>query len=537
MTVSIDNLNHNTTDKGISPTVDQEKVDQILADPELMNKILSEQGIKTNEPLNNTNQRTANLRKQALSTMITILSMLVLVAFLLSPFIQFIERVIVEAADETWTMKVDPSYDARRVLNLYQGMIDNVHVIVRLVVTVIYVLCVIRIIQDWKNVRRKLSQYLFRLLPFFIFLLFDLSIILVTAIRGANEYDLVGHPYLYESIYSYILYPIAYFFCGMQIDREKMKRILLYALIFTAFPLHILELINQWGLPIRYFIKNGVTLVFHQFNHYGYYIMITLLTSAFLFVYEKKKWLKIFDLVSLCVCTMILVVNDTFGAHLAAFGAMLLFLIYMIVTTKKKREKGKIQEKISFKRAVQNVKEGGTWHSAVFILIVFLGITLAMSFKYSNVLSSAIKTVGDVGDVIVNPSESGGAGTGRWTLWKGYAKGIAEKPLTGWGVEGLLNTKKVGTPHNELLQYAGFFGIPTMLLYLASVLLVLWLVIRNQKQMSRTTMACFFVSLGYLASSMFGVAIYYTTPFIYIFLGLTYAEYLKNGKRVEEEKK
>ena len=518
------------------PAVDQEKVDQILADPELVEKILAEKGIKANAPMDNTNQQTVDLRKQALSVVITILSMLVLGAFLLSPFIQFIERIIVEASDETWTMKVDPSYDTRRILNLYQGMIDNIHVIVHLVVTFIYALCVIRIIQDWKNIRSKLPQFLSRLIPFFIFLMFDISIVLVTVIRGANEYDLTGHPYTHESIYFYILYPIAYFFCGMLIDKEKMKRILLYALIFTAFPLHILELMNQWGFPIRYFVKNGVTLVFHQFNHYGYYIMITLLTSAFLFVYEKKRWLKIFDLVSLCVCTMILVVNDTFGAHLAAFGAMFLFLIYMIVTTKKKHKKGEKRDKISFKRAISKIREGGTWHSAVFILIVFLGITLAMSFKYTNVLSSAIRTVGDMGDVIVNPEESGKAGTGRWTLWKGYAKGIAEKPLTGWGVEGLLNTKKVGTPHNELLQYAGFFGIPTALLYLAAVLLILWRIIRNQKQMSRTTMVCFFVSLGYLASSMFGVAIYYTTPFVYIFLGLTYAEYLKNGKQAVESK-
>lgn len=530
----VDNLNEKTTDTETSAVVDQEKVDQILADPELMKKILAEQGIRTGRPVASAYRRKEDVRKQTLSVMITILSMLVLGAFLLSPFIQFIERVIVEASDESWTMKVDPSYDAIRVLNLYQNMINSIHVIVHLVVTFIYVLCVIRIIRDWRNIRRKLYQYLSRLIPFFIFLLFDISIVLVTVIRGANEFDLTGHPYLRESIYYYILYPIAYFFCGMLIDKEKMKRILLYALIFTAFPLHILELMNQWGFPIRYFIKNGVTLVFHQFNHYGYYIMITLLTSAFLFVYEKKRWLKIFDLVSLCVCTMILVVNDTFGAHLAAFGAMFLFLIYMVMTTKKKRKKSEKRDKISFKRAVSKIREGGTWHSAVLILIVFLGITLAMSFKYSNVLSSALRTVGDMGDVIVNPEESGKAGTGRWSLWKGYAEGIAEKPLTGWGVEGMLNTKRVGTPHNELLQYAGFFGIPTMLLYLAAVLLILWRVIRNQKQMSRTTMVCFFVSLGYLASSMFGVAIYYTTPFIYIFLGLTYAEYLNNGKKVEE---
>lgn len=48
-------------------------------------------------------------------------------------------------------------------------------------------------------------------------------------------------------------------------------------------------------------------------------------------------------------------------------------------------------------------------------------------------------------------------------------------------------------------------------------------------------MICFFVSIGYLASSFFGVTIFYTTPFFYIFLGLTYAEYLKNGRLAAQE--
>jgi hypothetical protein len=43
------------------------------------------------------------------------------------------------------------------------------------------------------------------------------------------------------------------------------------------------------------------------------------------------------------------------------------------------------------------------------------------------------------------------------------------------------------------------------------------------------TLVCFCAMVGYFTGSMFGVAVYYTTPFFYIFLGLTYAEFM-HGK-------
>ncbi len=106
---------------------------------------------------------------------------------------------------------------------------------------------------------------------------------------------------------------------------------------------------------------------------------------------------------------------------------------------------------------------------------------------------------------------------------------MGESPLLGFGVEGLLNTHHVGTPHNELLQYAEFFGIPAALIYLSAVIAVIVTILKRSREFSSMTFVCFCVMVGYFVSSLFGVAIYYTTPFMYIFLGLTYAEYL-HGK-------
>ena len=81
--MSIDNIDENTTMNATSSTVDQEKVNEILANPELMKKILAEQGVELNESANDPKQRTKDMRKQALSVTITILSMVVLGIFLL----------------------------------------------------------------------------------------------------------------------------------------------------------------------------------------------------------------------------------------------------------------------------------------------------------------------------------------------------------------------------------------------------------------------------------------------------------------------
>ena len=104
------------------------------------------------------------------------------------------------------------------------------------------------------------------------------------------------------------------------------------------------------------------------------------------------------------------------------------------------------------------------------------------------------------------------SGTDRWMLWRGVIWHIGERPLTGFGVEGMLNTYGVGTPHDEPLQYMEFFGIPAMLLYLSAVTWIIAAVLKKSRQFGKMTLVCFCVSVGYLVSSLFGVAIYYISP-------------------------
>lgn len=442
----------------------------------------------------------SEIRLESLRVVGSLLIIFVLGLFIVSPFVQLILRAV--NGLESQPLTVSSGY-----VRYYQQTIHNTHIMARFTAALVLGWLILYSIVR-KRSGRSLSGNLgkktafSRLLPMLVFLLFVISIILVTVIRGPNEYDLTGHPYMYESIYSYISYPLVFFFCGMMLKQESHRKLLLYALLFTSLPVNILALVNEWAVKIRLFNGAGVCAVFHNSNHYGYYLAITIITAALLFVYEKKLWLKIIAAASAVLATMVLIINNTLGAYLAVLFVLILFVIYSFVIVKEHRL------------------------MSVVILASFLLLTFVMSFWYSTILSSFVTLFGDIGMIIEDPLEADKAGSSRWRLWKGTVSHMGESPFLGFGVEGLLNTYHVGTPHNEFLQYAEFFGIQTSLLYIIACAVILVRVFKNSCRLDRTTMICFFVCVGYLVSSFFGVAIYYTTPFIYIFLGLTYAEYL-----------
>jgi O-antigen ligase len=120
---------------------------------------------------------------------------------------------------------------------------------------------------------------------------------------------------------------------------------------------------------------------------------------------------------------------------------------------------------------------------------------------------------------------AGKAGTGRWSLWVSAAEAIAEKPVFGYGPEGLAQIyeeQKLGVdrPHNEVLQYAAFMGVPGLLFYLCALVL---LFVRFWKQKRQCDVVCVigvFVVITYFVSSLFGNTMFYTTPYYYMFLGL-----------------
>lgn len=417
--------------------------------------------------------------------------------FLASPLIQLIKRIF------TWT-SVDWE-DYYNDLYTYHDTSDKVNIIAAILALFGYFFVIMHFKRKQDEMPAILKRNWKRFIPIVLMWLFAIAILNASLLNGMVGYDLRGHTYMHESIFSFMLYPVGYFFCGAMMRKSSQKRKLLYLLLFSSVPLALLTLYDEWFDRIPIFIGEGVAAVFHQFNHYGYYLMMVTISAAGLFVYEKEKKWKLISAGIGLLNAFILIMNDTFGTYLAVAFVLIALTVHCLI-----RERRYLK-----------------W--ALMALGSFALLTILMSFAYDTVFSSFLKLFRDVSDIASNSEEIGDIGSGRWVLWTQTMSHLWDSPFIGFGVEGMLRIYNVGTPHNELMQYSANFGIPAMLLYFSSVMIILFTVLRRYKRFSKMTLICFCAAVGYFCNSMVAVTIYYTTPFFYIFLGMAYAEYLHGG--------
>jgi O-antigen ligase len=136
-------------------------------------------------------------------------------------------------------------------------------------------------------------------------------------------------------------------------------------------------------------------------------------------------------------------------------------------------------------------------------------------------------------------------GHGRWRLWELTAEYIRQRPLFGYGCEGINERLYAGTaaingvsnPHCEPLTYAAFFGIPAALFYIAGCVTAIVKGLRSSNNKSKTancsTIAAY-AAAAYFISSLFGVAMFYTAPFFFILLGISAGAENKEGLLTQE---
>lgn len=351
-------------------------------------------------------------------------------------------------------------------------------------------------------------------IPMVFFLFVILMMIVSTLINGFTSFAIFGDAYRHENLFTFIAYFSVYFLSAAIITNQKLKAALLYTFIAASLPVGIFTLIDSTVVSLKAFDQcTGVSSVFHQFNHYGYYLLMVILVSAALFAKEKNTALKILCLSSFVLNNILLIINDTFGCYLACFVALIFNCVVISVTEKK----------VSIQ--------------PIILLTAFVIITLIMNIWYDTIFSNIIVFIKDIGNVIEKPDSSDHAGTGRWTLWTHTMDYITEKPLFGFGVEGInerLNTETHGInnrPHNEFLQYAAFFGIPAAVAYFCGALSVFINGLKNRFKLDRFTVAALVGAFAYLVSSVFGNTMYYTAPYLFILLGMGSAKCSEDKNR------
>lgn len=341
----------------------------------------------------------------------------------------------------------------------------------------------------------------------------------VVALALVSTFVNVDDPYRFSGIYpseigyfSYVMFFLAFFFCSSLVHDERVKITYCRLFLLLSIPIGLFAIYvsAKYGeLSAVGFHKNPEG-IFYQFNHYGYYLAMTIVLAASMLVFEKDRKLKVFYAVVFEFNTAILIPNDTLGAWLA----VLVGLVALIIGTR--------------------IRNGSFDVAAVVLVVTFIVTTLAMSPWFPNILNTASRLLFDIQAVAVNAENADEVGSNRWFMWRSAAALIAERPLLGWGAEGYSDLLRqicgMQRAHNEFVSYAGYFGVPAACCYVLGCALVLVDGIRNLKSISKTTVAMLVVAGTYLFSSCFGNILPQTAPFFFIFLGFAFGGCVQSQK-------
>lgn len=332
----------------------------------------------------------------------------------------------------------------------------------------------------------------------FLFLLLFLAwAIICTLASGIPSSEWYGTSYRNEGLFSYMVYA-SIFVCSREIIKQgSLKRfVCFFSLIgnFTA----ILIILQYFKIPwiVEYFpyLKCGT---FYQINHTGYYLTMTIISLLGLYIYTTNTKEQVIYLMSFTIQFFSLVVNDTFGCYLAVwFGTIAVYVIYHFI--------GKPFQKKN-----------------LFPIVIMLILSIILS---DTVLLNISTLFTDVDNIVEKNDNMMSAGTGRMTLWLDTIDKIKHSPIFGYGPEGLYfkfgDTIMTDRPHNEYLQYAAFFGIPGLILYISSLFCLAKKRLLKLKELDTTTIIAIGVIIAYLFSALFGNTMFYTSPFFFTFFGI-----------------
>ena len=340
---------------------------------------------------------------------------------------------------------------------------------------------------------------IFRNNPTMVFFLLCCLGIIASALWNQNvSVNATGDLYRSESLLTVLSYFLVFYLMSVFVadESDKQKIAFITVVVSAVAAIHtIIVRIVEPDVP-RY------SSLFFHFNHYGYYLAIHIMISAGLCIHSRSKVIRIISGIIMCLNTIVLNLNDTFGAWFGVFFAWILLFVIDFVCKRNRKQ-------------------------TVIVFAVFLTATAVSCLITPNLINSIRQFfTDDVHGVVIDENIS--TGSSRWQMWKVALQCIREKPIFGWGNEGIddiiFETIGQTRPHNEYLQYAAFYGIPTGICYFAGCLFVFLRALKERSSLSGTRIVCLTAAFAYLVSAFFGNTMFYTTPFLFILLGLSWKD-------------
>ena len=354
----------------------------------------------------------------------------------------------------------------------------------------------------------------------YFFCAFMVCIVISTCINGLSHESAFGIPVRYIGIFNMFAFFIFYMKVSGYIEQVSFRYTVLTGFLIVADAVALSAIYEQFFGDIQaYQGKIGVSTIFVNSNHYGYFLAMAIMIGIGYYIYEGQKR-STFGALSAIINLFVLAINNTLGAILSV-GLCAIVTVILVLVSEIKHEK--TLAKISEIKALS-----GTTKRALTLAIlgaVTVVVVLAIS---SNVRNSIFELFHDIGSIIMGTS-TGNEGSGRWNQWQIVMQYIAEKPLFGHGCEGitmrLIKETDIGDAHCEPMTYAAYYGIPGALFYLSGVIAAAVKYFRNRQNLPSYCRIAFLGCAAYFISSLVGVPIFNTLPFFFIFMGMSAEEW------------
>lgn len=310
---------------------------------------------------------------------------------------------------------------------------------------------------------------------------------------------------------------------------------------------------NNFLIVSKRIIGEKTSGIFHNSNHYGYYLSICVIVAAIMFVKEKKVYINILYLIAYAIMLRMAIINNTFGAYLGISASLIFLIIYAFIP----KEDGKINKRelayigivvamfavlsaTTVNEQKQNIVEknfSGIYNDFKLLVESKENGNTSNEDKQNNIESGESNTTTTRSDV-------DNIGSGRGILWQKALVMAFQRPLFGYGLE---NIKYVydeqfgineGRSHNLILQLAATTGIVGMLLYVVGIASIWVRKLKTIKKWDVYECLGMFVIVSYIVSSFFGNSGFYTSGYFYIFVGfVAIAEIPESTKLTIDKKK
>lgn len=316
-----------------------------------------------------------------------------------------------------------------------------------------------------------------------------------------RQVALLGTLYRNDGLYSYVVYAALYIL-ARRLESNEHRRLIVRGYVLTISLISLMSVSQViWGVPAQSMHIALYAGSLANINHYAYLLCMAVAAAAGLVFIEKRFTHKLIALFLMGFNMWALLVNTTMGSFLAALlGAVFLTVVML-------------------------VRDKHLWREAAAVIVMLLSVNLTMELTTGCISDNFLASFTgiDISEGGIEIEDS--AGSSRIGLWRQAVQYIGERPILGFGPEGLheryyadgFNNDR---PHNEYLQHAVFLGIPGAVCYLTALISLFTFNIRRTRKLELLQLGIGSVIFTYCASAFFGNTMYYSVIYYFMMLGL-----------------